>query len=383
MTSGSGRQREPGGADVRPVVARGGASTPMWVFVAVAVLAAILLFVVLDQRRREVAAPSTAPRSIDRVQTMSALPPLVLPYTPPPPPPPAPLAPVALTSTAAVPAPTGPAPGTVQPVRPMAPPQYTPRQPPPPPYAPPSGYAPQPGPPSLPQGGQSAGRVLVIDTAAPTETASDGSPRPDSATSEQAARREAIQSGRLGPRAMTVPEGTLIPAVLETALDSTRPGFARAIVSRDISGFDGSRVLIPRGSRLFGEYQADLAAGQNRVTVLWTRLVRPDGTTVALSSPAADTQGRVGVEGRVNHRFLERFAGALVQTTLDIGASLAGRSLRGDDSIIVTLPGITQTGAGASSQNRIQPTLRVDAGARVTVFVARDLEFSSGMGRRE
>jgi type IV secretion system protein VirB10 len=170
--------------------------------------------------------------------------------------------------------------------------------------------------------------------------------------------------------------------VLETALDSSRPGFARAIVSRDVTGFDGTRVLIPRGSRLFGEYQTELGAGQNRATVQWTRLVRPDGVTIALDSPASDPAGRSGVEGRVNNRYLERFASALVQTTLNVGANLAGRSLS-DGGVIVALPNSRQTTTGPpSGGNALRSTLRVEAGTRVSAVVARDLEFSSGTARR-
>lgn len=70
-----------------------------------------------------------------------------------------------------------------------------------------------------------------------------------------------VLAGRFANPATTVPKGTVIQAVLETALDSTRAGFARAIVSRDIYGFDGSKILIPKGSRLIGEYKADLRGG--------------------------------------------------------------------------------------------------------------------------
>ncbi|MDP3080879.1 MAG: TrbI/VirB10 family protein [Brevundimonas sp.] len=176
---------------------------------------------------------------------------------------------------------------------------------------------------------------------------------------------------------MTVPQGTLIPAVLETALDSTRPGHVRAIVSRDITGFDGRQVLIPRGSRLFGEYQSDMAAGQNRALVQWTRLVRPDGVSVAIASPAADMQGRAGIQGRVDNHFLERFGASLLQSTLNIGTALATRSIGGEAPVIVASTGAVSA-PNVATGSRGQPTLHVDAGTRVGVFVARDLEFSSG-----
>ena len=46
--------------------------------------------------------------------------------------------------------------------------------------------------------------------------------------------------------ATTVTQGTLIPAVLETAIDTNVPGYVRAVVSQDVRSFDGTRVLVPR-----------------------------------------------------------------------------------------------------------------------------------------
>src|SRR5690606_21354142 len=43
-------------------------------------------------------------------------------------------------------------------------------------------------------------------------------------------RDDRVFAGRLRNPALTVPQGTMIAAVLETALDSTRPGAVRAIV---------------------------------------------------------------------------------------------------------------------------------------------------------
>lgn len=237
-----------------------------------------------------------------------------------------------------------------------------------------------------PQTMPSRGAILVIDT---TSTSGGGNPIPGEGEGASAGAN-GLAGGSVAPLrgarsrrgATTVAQGTLIPAVLETALDSTRPGHVRAMVSRDVTGVDGSRVVIPRGTRLFGEYLADLAPGQNRAFVQWTRLVRPDGVSIAIESPAADRLGRIGIEGRVDSHFLERFGSALLQSTLNFGLGWAGRSVGGDNPVIVALPGSTQ-GAGASLAGAsVQPTLRVDAGVTVTVFVARDLEFPAGQVRR-
>lgn len=173
---------------------------------------------------------------------------------------------------------------------------------------------------------------------------------------------------------LTIPQGTVIPAVLETALDSTRAGGVRALVQRDVSGFDGSRVLIPRGSRLYGDYEASLQPGQNRALVRWTRLIRPDGATIALDSPSSDPLGRAGIRGKVDSKFLQRFGGALLQSVLDIGVGVAVN--RATDGVIVALPGSTQN-VRVTEPEAIQPTLKVKHGTSVSVFVARDLDFST------
>lgn len=184
-----------------------------------------------------------------------------------------------------------------------------------------------------------------------------------------------VRAARFANPATTVPQGTVIPAVLETALDSNRPGFVRAIVSRDVRSFDGTRVLIPRGSRLFGEYKSDLGQGQKRVFVQWQKLTRPDGVQIALDSPAADPLGRAGIGGKVNTHFFARFGNALLQSALDVGVGLATRSA-GGDTVVLGLPGSTQTLIQPNQESH-KPTVTVKHGTSVAVFVARDLDFST------
>lgn len=166
-----------------------------------------------------------------------------------------------------------------------------------------------------------------------------------------------------------------MPAVLETALNSTQPGAVRALIQRDVHSFDGSRVLIHRGSRLYGEYDGQITRGQNRTAIRWTRLIRPDGVTMALDSPASDPLGRAGVKGKVDSKFFQRFGGAILQSVLDIGVGIATREAA--DGVIVALPGSTQNVTPRITQGEVQPTIKVRHGTSVSVFVARDLDFSS------
>lgn len=207
--------------------------------------------------------------------------------------------------------------------------------------------------------------VAYRDTSASTLAAGQGS----------ASDQDRVRATRFESPAMSIPKGTVIAAVLETALDSTQPGGARALVQRDVASFDGSRVLIPRGSRLIGEYEASLERGQNRAFITWTRLIRPDGVIIALDSPASDPLGRAGVKGKVDGKFFQRFGGALLQSVLDVGVGIATREA--SDGVIVALPGSTTNIAPGRDPQDIQPTLKVRHGTSVSVFIARDLDFSS------
>lgn len=364
----------PGRRDIRPIVASSRRDLPPWMIAVIALIGAVLLFSLLDARRRATTTPTTAVRVVDAIAPSSSLPPLYVPpdYPVPPPPPPPMFSPAPIVSI------PQPVPSAVTPVTAA-------------PVAAPSFQSTQAQPPvTLVAAPVSAGGpVLVFDgTGAPDR--SEDTAELAAATAAGGAASEGrgsdlasggrARSTRLGQLANTVQQGALIPAVLETALDSTRPGHVRALVSRDVRGFDGTRVLIPRGSRLFGEYRADLSPGQNRAFVRWTRLVRPDGVSIDLDSLAADALGRAGVQGRVNSHFFERFSSALLQTTMSVGVALAGRGVS-DSALIVALPGATQSLTTPTS-GQVQPTLTVGAGVSVTVFVARDLTFPGVEARR-
>lgn len=245
----------------------------------------------------------------------------------------------------------------------------------------------QPIPAAPPRGTQSDAQngapALVIDVGPEDDGGThapdgDGTARPREAngTAQTGTGDAQVRATYLRSRTDVMPIGTLIPAVLETPIDTARPGLVRAVISRDVRGFDGRHVLVPRGSRVTGEYQSEIRGGQNRVLISWTRLLRPDGATIRLGSPAADALGGAGVPGHVNSFFLERFAGAFLQSALNVGVNLAARPGRG--SVIVGLPsaGIGSVGQTLLPTNDLRPKITVKSGAIVNVFVARDLDFT-------
>jgi type IV secretion system protein VirB10 len=169
----------------------------------------------------------------------------------------------------------------------------------------------------------------------------------------------------------TVPEGTMIPAILETAINTDVPGYVRAVVSQDVRSFDGSRVLVPRSSRLIGQYQSGLQGGQKRAYVIWTRLLRPDGVSVDLASPATSFDGSTGLDGKVDSHFFQRFGSAMLLSVV------GGLSAIGTGGASLILGGGQSAAAAAVSQTHdIGPTVRVRQGEPIRVFTARDLDFS-------
>lgn len=364
-----GDPRLTGETDMRPIVAPTRSDRSFgWIAAGLLAIAALMLFVVLDARRRARSAPAIAPSIVDDIGAPAPMAPLLIPPSP---------------AVAVAPAPL-PAPEreTFAPAPPPLPQsQSVPRS-----VIMQQSFPNLPAPAAPQRRGSPDSSSLVIDTPeedmtasasegdATTGTSTAGATPPPSAGATTGQR---VGATVMRHRATTVPQGTLIPAVLESALDSTRPGLARALVSSDVRGFDGSHVLIPRGSRLIGEYHADVQPGQNRALVTWTRLIRPDGVTIAIGSPAADPIGQIGIKGNVDSHFLSKFGAAILQSALEIGVNLASRA-GSSSTTVVALPSTVQGSLSPlASSTPVLPTLRVSQGVALTVFVARDLDFTS------
>ncbi|MGZ3297681.1 MAG: type IV secretion system protein VirB10, partial [Asticcacaulis sp.] len=182
---------------------------------------------------------------------------------------------------------------------------------------------------------------------------------------------------KIGDPAKVVPQGTVIPAVLETAINSDLPGYTRAIVSRDIRSFDGTAVLIPRGSRLVGQYKSGLTTGETRAFIIWDRLIRPDGLSVQLASPATDDLGQAGSSGSVDNHFVTRFGASILLSI--VNGLAAGLSKSASTIVIGSSTQATSVANQALQANvNVPPTIKVPQGTPIEVFAARDLDFALG-----
>jgi type IV secretion system protein VirB10 len=180
---------------------------------------------------------------------------------------------------------------------------------------------------------------------------------------------------QMGDLSLTVPQGAVIPAVLETAIDSDLPGYTRAVVSRDVRSFDGALVLIPRGSRLIGQYRSATSLGQKRAFVIWSRVIRPDGVSVEIGSPGTDDLGRGGLTGKVDRHFFTRFGGSILLSVLNAGIAAVGDGPM--TTIAIGSPGQAAAAASMVQPENIPPTIKVAQGQSIRIFVARDLDFSA------
>lgn len=178
--------------------------------------------------------------------------------------------------------------------------------------------------------------------------------------------------------------GTIIPAALVTGINSDLPGQVIATVTEAVyDTATGRHLLIPQGSRLIGRYDSQVAFGQRRVLLVWTRLILPDTSSVALDRlPGIDPAGYAGLEDGVDWHWDRILAGAALSTLLGVGAELAAPQSRTDQDgnrlVIAVREGaqdtVNQVGQEITKRNAsIQPTLTIRPGFPMRVMVIKDL----------
>jgi type IV secretion system protein VirB10 len=176
--------------------------------------------------------------------------------------------------------------------------------------------------------------------------------------------------------------GTVIPAALVTGINSDLPGQVIANVTEAV--YDtamGRYLLIPQGSRLIGRYDSQVAFGQRRVLLVWTRLILPDTSSIALDRlPGIDPAGYAGLEDGVDWHWDRILAGAALSTLLGVGAELAAPDRSGSDGkvIVAVRQGaqdtVNQVGQEMTKRNMsVQPTLTIRPGFPMRVMVSKDL----------
>ena len=176
--------------------------------------------------------------------------------------------------------------------------------------------------------------------------------------------------------------GTIIPAALITGIRSDLPGQITAQVTEAVYDSPTGRAkLIPQGARLVGIYDSQVAFGQSRVLLVWTRLIMPNARSIVLErQQGADAGGYSGLEDEVDNHWGELAKAALLSTVLSVGSEIGSGADNGNNSAIVqalrlgAANSLNQTGQQVVRRNlNIQPTLTIRPGFPVRVIVNRDL----------
>jgi type IV secretion system protein VirB10 len=173
--------------------------------------------------------------------------------------------------------------------------------------------------------------------------------------------------------------GAVIPAALLTGLRSDLPGQIAAQVTENVYDSPTGRIcLVPQGARLIGQYDAQVAFGQTRALLVWTRLIMPDGRSIVLErQPGADAEGYAGLEDEVDNHWGTLFKAAILSTLLSSGSEV-GASGTEDDLIRAIRRGaadsVNQIGQRVVGRSlNVQPSITIRPGFPVRVLVTRDL----------
>ena len=212
---------------------------------------------------------------------------------------------------------------------------------------------------------------------------SAGAASPQQTTNLDTLRRASVigqaQARPLPDRNFLITAGSFIPCVLQTAMDSSQPGYVSCIVPRNVYSDNGRVVLLEKGTKIFGEYQGGLNRGQYRLFVLWTRAVTPRGIAIDVGSPATDALGRGGVDGKVENFFWKRFGTALLFSLVEDAATVGAEAVGNNGSNTTRVP--SDAASTVLQQNGdIKPVLRKNQGEDVGITVAQDFDFSTVYG---
>ncbi|BBL36045.1 hypothetical protein Nstercoris_02324 (plasmid) [Nitrosomonas stercoris] len=278
-------------------------------------------------------------------------------------------------------------------------PQVQPEQSPPPKQLPENFYQPSPvtNAAPIPLAGVATGQYSGHDPASvpappPMMLSGENNSRP--ATVQDQARltsrkdmpskTEQASAAELGDRSLVIARGSYIPCILQTQLFSNVPGQSGCVIPDDIYSDDGTRLLVARGSTVVGQYGQTLQHGDSRIAVVWERIKTTDGYVIDVDSGAADGVGTMGVGGFVDNHWPERLGAALLLSLIDDAVDIAiARQQRSGGTIYGSSTARSSKNVSEKVLNatiNIRPTLSANRGARLMIYVSKDLWFDDVYG---
>ncbi len=143
----------------------------------------------------------------------------------------------------------------------------------------------------------------------------------ESKTQEQIDQDQAFK--KRGDLEYVLSKGKVIDAVIETAINTDFAGEIRAVIARDVFSESGKVILVPKGSRVFGNFSSGIDTVYGRINIKWDRIDLPTGFTLSLDATGIDNLGRKGSQGRLDKKVKEKLGGAILSTALNVGFATA------------------------------------------------------------
>ena len=194
------------------------------------------------------------------------------------------------------------------------------------------------------------------------------------------------------PDALLV-RGTYIRCVLETRIVTDIPGFTSCVVTEPVYSVNGRTLLLQKGSKLFGKYNnSDPPAA--RVSVIWDRIITPNGMDVSMSSPGIDNLGGAGHPGDYDAHWVSRMSAALMISLVSDAFKFAAAE-HGPESAAISDGVVVQTPFESNTARTVErlanhaldrgidrpATVTINQGVVVSVYVAKDVDFSGVLPR--
>lgn len=205
-----------------------------------------------------------------------------------------------------------------------------------------------------------------------------------------AARRVPLQASSY------IPQGTALRCVLQTEVITDMSGPVQCNLTEDVFSFDASRVLLPKGTRVLGEYRrAD--GSLDRVAIVWSRLITPANVDISVDSPGVTTLGAMGVPAYLDNRWADRFASALMVSLASDAFKIAVQKNAPTIETTTVANGVVTVTRepfdsvtvrnterfvenDVASKMQIQPRLVIPQGSVVSILTAQDLNLSTVLG---
>ncbi|TZF91507.1 secretion protein [Lysobacter lacus] len=212
----------------------------------------------------------------------------------------------------------------------------------------------------------------------------------DGATGDAATRATSAR-GLRKPDALLV-RGTMLRCVLETRIISEADGFTSCILTEPVYSINGRSLLLPRGSKIYGTYKARPKG--NRIEVVWDRVTTPNGIDVNMASPGVDPLGSAGYAGMLDSHWGTRITSAVMISLLSDAFKYAAAE-NGPSTATVSQGVVIQSPYESNTARTLDrlahqaadeamsrpPTVTINQGSLVSVYIARDVDFSEVLGR--